>query len=506
MHFQIASGSLISAEADLVAIGCFQKEPLDGQKKSHPVLERADGGSELDRLFDGEISELIAKENFTGSEGKTRLIFAAGKIPARYILLVGLGKKKELSVGGLKRIGAVLAKQAQEVKAASLSLVVQKDAIANFSVAARMQALVEGLILGSYRFDRYREASARTKLTLEKVVVISNAPRAQLEKAIIRGQAIAEATCFTRDLSNTPPNDLTPMALAKIAENVAKQERLTITVWGKKELQDQKMNAFLAVAQGSVEPPVLIHLNYKPKKAKYRIALVGKAVTFDSGGISIKPSRNMHEMKSDMSGGAVVLATMLAIAQLKPDVAVDAYIPSSENMPDAKAFKPGDIITARNGKTIEIISTDAEGRMLLADTLSYVTDGKPDYVIDLATLTGGAVYALGEIYAAVLGNDQRLIDRLLSASHDAGESVWQLPLEKRYLSGLTKGPADLVNSGGGMAQTITATLFLSQFVGQTKWAHFDIAACAWTNEGSELCPKGGTGSMVATLVEFLSGF
>lgn len=505
MEFKLSTSELTTLRGDLVVIGCFDAALQSGKQAADIKLEKGDEGAAFDRLFEGELLRTLRTERFKGKEGESRLLFSAGKIPARYLLAVGLGEKKDLSVGTLKRVGAVIAREAKGIKAHSIGCVIQRESIAGLSPQKRTQALVEGMILGSYQFNRYRGDRKELDSSLKEVHLLTTIPAKALEQAIQTGKAIGESTCFARDLCNTPSNDLTPMKLAREAEAMAKREGLTFRLLEKKDLQREKMGAFLAIAQGADEPPVLIHVSYRPKgKPTTNVALVGKAVTFDTGGISLKPPKDMREMKCDMGGGAVVLSTMQAIARIKPQVAVDAYIPSSENMPDAKAIKPGDIVRARNGKTIEIISTDAEGRMLLADTLSYASERKPDYMIDLATLTGGAVYALGEIYACLVGNDQQLVDRLLKASKETSEYAWQLPLEKQYLKGLTKGPADLVNAGGGGAQTITAALFLSQFVDETKWAHFDIAACAWTNEETPLSTKGGTGAMVPTLVQFIS--
>jgi len=245
-------------------------------------------------------------------------------------------------------------------------------------------------------------------------------------------------------------------------------------------------------------------LQYRPKqKPKKKVAIVGKGITFDSGGISIKPAKGMEEMKDDMCGAGTTLAVMQAIAQLKPKVAVDAYIPACENMPSGKAIKPGDIVKARNGKTIEIITTDAEGRMILADALCYAADSKPDYMIDLATLTGHCAYAIGERYMAILGNDQTLVDKLLSQGKNAGEKMWQFPLEQEYKKGMTKGIADLRNTGTSKAGVIEGALFLEEFVGKTKWAHLDIASVAVTTEDLPYAPKGCIGAGVRMLVNFL---
>ena len=493
MQLKLAKGSLTISTADVVVVTCFERE---GSR---------DGGVDLNRALKGELNRVLTAQQFSGKEGKTVLIPTFGLIPAKFVLVVGLGKRKDCSLAVLRTIGAVIAKKCDAAKAASLAVTLERQSIGGLSPAMRLQVIVEGMLLGMYRFEQYREADARTPPSLKNVSFLVSGPAQSLEHALTIGQAIGNAVCFSRDLGNTPGNDMTPTILAREAKRVASEQKLGIEVWGPAEMKKERMGAFLSVAQGSVEPPALVHLTYRPRgKARAKVALVGKGVTFDSGGISIKPSKNMHEMKYDMCGAAVVLGAIEVIAKAKIPVAVDAYLAASENLPDAKAYKPGDIVTARNGKTIEIISTDAEGRLLLADTLTLAAEKKPDYLIDLATLTGGASYAVGELYAALLGNNQKLVDRLLKASTTAAEKVWQLPLEKNYLKGLTRGPADLVNSGGSTASTMTAALFLSQFVGDTHWAHFDIAACAWTTEDNTVNHKGATGAVLATLVAFVS--
>jgi leucyl aminopeptidase len=325
-------------------------------------------------------------------------------------------------------------------------------------------------------------------------------------RPIVQGEVVAESTNFARNLGNSPALDMTPQILAKFAREIHAKHKIGVNVMGEKEIKVEKMNAFLSVAKGSVEPPVFIHLHYKPaRKAKAKVALIGKGITFDSGGISIKPARGMEQMKDDMAGAAAVLAVMKAVATLKPQVEIDAYVPACENMPAGNATKPGDVIKARNGKTIEVISTDAEGRMILADALSYAADKKPDYMIDLATLTGACVYAVGEKYAAVLGNDDRLIQKLKKSGERAGEPVWQLPLEHEYKKGLTKGIADLRNIGSSKADTINGALFLEEFVNETKWAHIDIASTSWTDEDLPYAPRGCTGAGVRILIDFLMG-
>jgi leucyl aminopeptidase len=307
-----------------------------------------------------------------------------------------------------------------------------------------------------------------------------------------------------RDLVNTPANDMTPEILARRARDISAECRLSCRVLDKKGIEAEKMGLLLAVARGSENEPRFVHMHYKPAgKAKTKVALIGKGITFDTGGYDLKPGRYMINMKNDMAGAAICIAVMKVLSAFKPRVEVNAYLPLCDNMIDAKAEVPGNIVRSRTGKTVELISTDSEGRLILADAISYALDKKPDYIVDLATLTGGVLYALGEIYTAVLGNDQRFIDRYLAASKAENEHAWQLPLEKEYNKDAAEGPADLKNALKTKADTIGGALFLNEFVGDTKWFHLDIAESAWSEEEKDFITKGGTGTMVRTLVRLL---
>lgn len=504
MDFTLTKEKPVKLKCDLFAIGCFEEEHEEGAREMPAKPMKGDGGIELDKGLDGEISRAMKAGTFTGEAGKAKVLFTEGRIAARHVIVVGLGKKKELNADTLRSAMARVAKTADEFKLASVAFVLENKAVAKVAPPARLQMLIEGMVLGRYSFEMYKDKKKRAHKTLKKVFVISDRQNAAIKNALNDGKVIAEATVFARDLGNTPGNDLTPRMLAKFAKDTASKGKLAYYEMGPAQMLKEKMGAFLSVAQGSAEPPSFVHITYKPKgRSKTTVALVGKGVTFDAGGISIKPSRGMSEMKSDMGGAAAVLGTMKAIAELKPRVTVEAYICAAENMPDGKAVKPGDIVTARNGKTIEYISTDAEGRMMLADGLSYACDKKPDYVIDICTLTGACPYAVGEKYAAIIGTDQKFVDQLIKAGEQAGDPLWQLPLEKSYAKGLTTTIADLKNSGSSKADTINGALFLLNFVGDTPWAHLDIASNAWADDATPICPKGATGSGVRLLTQFL---
>lgn len=495
MEFFLAKEALLDLPVDLAVIGCFESSPA-------AKLNKDDEGSLLDKALDGKLQQLLSAEKFTGKLGKCKLVPSFGTSKARQILIVGLGEKNKLSIEALRKVGMLIAKKSAEVNASSAALIIQKENLGEFTAAQRLQAITEGVLMGTYRFQTYK--TEQQTHPLKEVTFLSGAQTQAMQDALLAGQAIGEAVCLSRDLGNLPSNDLTPKAFAKCAEQVAKDGNLECKIYGPDFLKKQNMRMFLAVAQGAEEEPRLIHLRYKPNgKVKSHVALVGKGVTFDTGGISIKQAKGMGEMKADMCGAANVLATMQVIAATKPNVMVDAYMACTENMPDGKAYKPGDILKARNGKTVEIITTDAEGRLVLADVLDYVIESEPDYLIDLATLTGGCVTAVGEMYTALISNNQAFASKLLKSACNAHEYFWQLPFEKRYLDSITKGPADLQNAGGSRAQCATAAMFLSQFVGETKWIHLDIAASSWSDSETDIFPQYATGATIPTLVDFL---
>nr|HPQ81528.1 leucyl aminopeptidase [bacterium] len=500
MKFTVSRSAPESFKADIIAIGCYEREPEDGKGTKPPALiKHADGGISLDKAMDGELHRQIQAEKFTGERGSSRMFFTAGRIPARFILITGLGRRDKLDLEVMREAGARMARAAREVKATSVALVLERGSLGSATesqsarddtAAARARAIAEGIILGSYSFELYKTSKDKKSPKLSLATFLYQGEASSVRESIETGRSGAEAQLLCRDLVNTPGSDATPAKLAEKAREVAKRAELKVTIWGPAEIKKAKMNCLFAVAKGSAEPPAFIIMEYKPKdktrltgvSARPHVALIGKGITFDSGGISIKPSRGMEQMKGDMAGAAAVLAAMEAIAKAAPPIDVTAYIPIAENMPDGKALKPGDVITARNGKTIEIISTDAEGRLVLADALAYASESEPDAIVDLATLTGGAAYCCGELYTIAVGTDQKLFDRLRRAAEATGERIWQLPMVEEYRKGYTSGIADLNNSGKGKAQTILGGIFLREFVEDLPWVHLDIAASSWTDE------------------------
>lgn len=491
-------------KADLVAFFCFEGE----KSPQCPSAIRR-----IDAAMRGELSRQIQAEKFLGKDSTALLAFGAGTLPARNVMLIGLGKPCTVRYKG-KRAGkdpncfrnasAMIALAAQKKGLRNLTIHVESSKGMRGSAIAG--AVAEGLILGEYRFDKYKGNEDEIPAKIGKATLICDDVKDMVEY-VDRGVAVATAIYAARDLTNTPGCDATPGDLAMFAKKMAAKSGLSCTVLDVDGIRKERMGCLLAVARGSTQKPAFIRLEYRPKKkAKAHVAIVGKGVTFDSGGISLKTPRGMDEMKSDMAGAADVIATMMAIAELKPALRVTGLVPAAENMPSGGAIKPGDIIKARGGKTIEVVNTDAEGRLILADALSYAADMKPDAIIDVATLTGGAAYCCGELYSLVMGNDDHLVERLMKASKACGEYLWQLPIVEEYKKGYTSGIADLNNNGKGKAQTILGAIFLREFVGDIPWAHIDIGASAWTEENIPLSIKGATGAAVRTLIEFLMNY
>jgi leucyl aminopeptidase len=507
MQIKFSHEPLEKTKTDIVVVLAAQKSSKGKDDKGIAVLQKSDGGVALDSALGGLLSKIIAEEKFRGETASFRIIYSQGRIPAKMILLMGLGKPDEFSNDVLRKIGAKIASVANEFKAKNTAGLIQPESMKSFSPHSRVQALMEGFILGSYKFEQYKDKKDIEPDTFSESIFIfkgNHAAQQKIRAAIDRAILAADSVNMVRDLVNMPPKDLTPDALAKKAREVAVSAKLGCKILGLKEIKEERMGLLLAVARGSENEPRFIHLSYRPsKKAKKKIALVGKGVTFDSGGYDLKPSKHMLAMKNDMAGAATCIAVMKIISVLKPEVEIDAYMPATDNMIDAKAEVPGNIIKSRNGKTVEISNTDAEGRLILADAIDYALERKPDIIIDVATLTGGVLYALGEIYTAVLGNDQRLIEKYIKAANEANEPAWNLPLVKEYKKGFLGGPADLSNVSKTFASTISGALFIEEFVKDVKWLHLDIAESAWAEEAQHYIPKGGTGATVRSLVNFL---
>ncbi len=460
--------------------------------------------AELDKILDGYISKFRKDQKFKGEEGSELIVPTFGKLPSEYVILIGVGSKKKADVDTVRRAGANTVRLAKKLKIDKFLANVESLVATKESQDKLAQAITEGIILGNYSFDKYLSKKDKFKIK-EAHIRVKRKFKAASEKSVKTGKILAEAQNFTRDHVNEHGNVINPEKLAEIAEELAKEYGFEVKIYDVDEIEKMGMGAYLAVAKGSANPPKFIHLTYNPKKSKKEIALVGKGLTFDSGGLNIKPGEHMRWMKMDKSGACAVLGTFKALGQLKPDVTVHGIIAAAENMPDGKAYRPDDILIAKNGVSIEVGNTDAEGRLTLADALCYASELKPDAIIDMATLTGACVVALGEYTAGLMGNDQKFLNEILETSNETGEWMWQLPFNDMLRQDIKAPSADVYNIGqsryGG---AITAGLFLEKFVDpDIPWAHIDIAGPAHTTKGWYYHPKGGTGFPVRTIVNLL---
>ncbi len=481
---------------------CLVMGVLEGKLKEPELLE-------LDLALGGMVSRANRSKEFTGRQGETLLLHSAAGLPAERVLLYGLGKERAFNLSGLRQATSAVAKQLTERQIANFQLTFARLALKKLSLAERVQAVAEGLLLADYRYDRYlaKDRPGQPAL-LEKVglSIPADGSQAEATAAIKAAEAICAGVAFARDLVNAPGNLKSPEFMAKQAVAQAEQLGISAKLLDKKELQHQGFGAMLGVAQGSERDPYLIVLEYRGSTDDAKpVALVGKGVVFDAGGISLKPAEKMDEMKMDMGGAAAVLGTIFAAARLQLPINLVTVVPAVENMPSGTAIRPGDILTSLSGKTIEVLNTDAEGRLILADALTYVGRYQPRVVVDVATLTGACLIALGNHASAVLGNHEGLIRQLLKAGARSGERLWQLPLWEEYAGQIKSDFADVKNIGGRLGGTITAAAFLQKFADDYTWAHLDIAGTAWADSAKPGQPKGGTGFGVRLLVEYLRG-
>jgi leucyl aminopeptidase len=468
------------------------------------LLEKIDTDALIIPVFEGRKEErfgagpLFDSGEVTGKAQELTLIHHPPGVAARRVLLAGAGKQEDFKSAQVRKLaGAAL--RFLKGKSAKNAVLALEDGWATGEFVA---AAVEGAVLGDYEPDRYKSGEDKSKSTVESFVVAARPDAEDIDSAATRGRLIAEAQNFTRALVNEPANRLTPSTIAEAACKTAAEYHLECEVLDRDRMKELGMGALLGVAQGSDEPPALIVLHYRPERpaSQTHLGLVGKGVTFDTGGISIKPADGMEKMKFDMAGGAAMLGAMRALAQLKPSIGVSAYIPCVENMPGGRAQRPGDIVTAMSGKTVEVINTDAEGRLILADALAYARKQGCTHLVDAATLTGAIVVALGHYRVGLFANDNALRDRVLTAAEMEGERMWHMPLDEEYMEYLKSPFADLPNVGGRWGGAITAAMFLKAFAEDTPWVHLDIAGTAWLDDGKPFLAKGATGLPVRTLV------
>ena len=479
---------------DVIVVGTFE-----GQKKL------TGAAADIDRATKGLIS--AARTDITGKLHQTCLLYATHGLAAKRVLVIGLGREKDLTCDRVRGIAARAVCFAREAGLVTAALPLQLIPGSGLDPAQRAAALCEGALLGLYTFRQYKTAPENNDNgKFKQITICTGREQSTAVAAAIRDAEILCAGVYlARDLVNHPGNAATPTYLADTARSIAKKYSLACSVFDEKKMRRLGMGALLGVAQGSHEPARFIVLEHATPQTAHTapVVLVGKAITFDSGGISIKPAANMEEMKTDMSGGAAVLGAMQVCAQLKLPLRVVGLIPATENLPGGSALKPGDVITSMAGKTIEIITTDAEGRLILADALHYAQSYKPQAIIDLATLTGACIIALGNDVSAVMGTSEPLIERLRAASEQTGEKIWPLPMYAEYDEQIKSDIADIKNVGGKGGGSITAGCFLKKFTGTTAWAHLDIAGTAWAKQAKPYAPKGATGVGVRLLVELL---
>lgn len=487
MEVNVLNSELKDQSCDVLVVGLWENtQTLSGVIAS------------VDEALGDLISEfIIKKDKFEGKFKTSYLIQTYGKIPANKVLVVGLGKKDEFNPNKLRELTAKIVKKVLDIKAKKVCIDLGKLEI---EALVSGQVVAEGALIGEYSFDKYKTEKKSDKIE-EFILVEKDTDKFdKLKKGSQKGVKIANAMTFARNLSNEPAQYATPTKLADIAKKI---EGIKTKIYDKEEIENLGMGAFLAVGKGSCEFPKFIHMKYAPANPKKKIALIGKGLCFDSGGLDLKPASSMLNMKDDMSGAACVLAVMDTLKQFNPSVEVHGIIAACENMPGCSAFKPGDILTAKNKKTIEVDNTDAEGRLTLADALCYACELGVDEVIDIATLTGACMVALGSHASGIMGNNQELINKLINVGEESGEKYWQLPMFEDYKDNLKSEIADMRNTGGRWGGASSAGMFLQEFVKDVAWVHLDVAGTAFLDKPQHELTKGATGVGVRTLLNYI---
>jgi len=503
MKVEVKVGNIAEWQDEAVVVNLFE-----GVKKP--------GGATgaVDLSMGGSLSKLISSGDFQGKFKQISVLPTFGRIPAKRVILVGLGERHKFTIDCIREVSGKAALQVRDLGLKSFSTIVHGAGVGGLDLPETTEAVTEGALLALYHFSQFKTKKEEEGKDPEAMTIVTTESRRvrAMQKAVDAATEIASSTNLVRDMVNTPSNEKRPRKLVDMAVAVAKEAGLKCQVLDENKMKSLGMNAILAVGAGSEEPPRLLVMEYNGGKQTRPIVLVGKGITFDTGGISLKPQDGplgpIWEMRHDMSGMAVVLAVMTTAARLKLPLNLLGLTPIAENMPSGTAQRPGDVIRAYGGKTIEVLSTDAEGRLLLADALAYAQKWKPRAMIDVATLTGTVIYALGRRVTGIMGNDQSLLKRLEKAGESVGEKVWQLPMFDEYAEQLKSDLADMTNSGGRSAGTITAAMMLKQFVGDTPWAHLDIAGTCWVHGGKEsidssYMPKGPSGIPARLLIYML---
>ena len=494
MKFQGITGNFAEASAEALAVAVFK-----GENVSKGVLK------DMDKLTGGLIASVVKAEEFKGDAGQVALLrFASnGKVRASRLLLVGVGAEADYKASSVAFAAGTATRFLRKRNIKSIAFLPRFGG----SAADAAQNAVQGFITSQFELDKYKTRDKQDKAITNFIVCVDGARGSDVKDGVTRGQIIGESMNFTRDLANEPPNILHPTEMATRAVSMAKQVGLKCEILDEARMTKLGMGSLMSVSIGSSQPAKMIVLKYTPKGAKKNgqlLALVGKGITFDTGGISLKPGEGMDAMKYDMSGGATVLGTMRAVALLKPSVPVIGIVAAVENMPDGGASRPSDVVTAMNGKTIEILNTDAEGRLILADAVAYAEKQGATRIVDMATLTGAVIVALGDLNTGIMGNDQAFVDEIVSCSKDAGEGFWQLPVSPEYSKQIKSDIADIKNIGPrGKAGTIMGAVFIQEFVDKAKWAHLDIAGTAWADAAKPHRAKGPTAVAIRTLLKLI---
>ncbi len=493
MKFEVVVGDISGRDTDAIIVNLFEGI-------THP------GGATgaVDRAMDGAITRLIADGEIKGKRGEVTIIHALGKIAPARVVVAGLGKASDFDAEAIRSVSGETARRLRSIGVSRFSTIAHGAGIGGMDATESAQAIVEGTVLGLYEFNRFKSSKNddRSVDTVE-IVEFDGSKLADLRLGVERGLVMSDAVRACRNMVNEPGNRMTPSRMAERALKAAHDSGLEIEVMDTPDLEALGMGAFLGVAQGSKEPPKLIVMKYEgdPENADNNLAIVGKGITFDSGGISIKPSANMGDMKGDMAGGAAVISAMKVIGQVGPKINVMGIVAATENMPGGGAQRPGDIVTTMSGKTIEIDNTDAEGRLVLADAVYYAHSKGNRRIVDIATLTGAMSIALGHICSGIFGNDQGFTDQVKASGDMAGERLWQLPTYDEYKEQYRSDVADIKNTGGRPAGSITGALIIGEFVEDAVWTHIDIAGTSFSSKTSGYVVKGGTGVMVRTMVK-----
>jgi leucyl aminopeptidase len=490
MQIKAQSGDISAFRADAIVVNLFEG-----------VTGPGGGTGAVDKAMGGAISQLIEAGDIRGKSDEFTLIHSLGRVPAPRVIIAGLGKSSEFSIDKIRMLSGDLARYLRRHRLKDVAVITHGAGIAGLPAEDCAAAIAEGTLLGLYRFLRHKKADEDTS-ELESLTLVEHdaAKLGSLERGLERGRILAEATNFCRDLANEPSNYLTPTEMADRAKDLAASVGLQCEVYGPGWMSEKGMGGVLGVAAGSAQEPRFIVLRYNGAGEAKPLAFVGKGITFDTGGISIKPAAGMEEMKGDMAGGASVIAAMSAIARLRPQINVIGVVPATENMPGGSAIKPGDVLKTMSGKTIEVINTDAEGRLILSDGLAYAREQGASAIVDIATLTGAISITLGNVAMGAMTNDAALLARVKQAAETSGEKVWELPMYDEYKEQIRSEVADMKNIGGRGAGSITAAMLLREFVEDTPWVHLDIAGVDTYDREKGVIVKGASGIPVRTLV------